>query len=305
VPLPRSGVMLPLAGLGTGTLPQERITGAVATFIRRGGRHLDTAVMYDNYAELRAGVVASGLEDRSSLVVTWKVMPLGRDYVNKAVDTALKELGVESLDLALLHWPGDITSGKLMHGKPIPDCVSKESDPASGGAVHSWQACRRESYAALLEERKAGRIRAVGVSNFAAKHLDDFASEGLEPPAVHQMEIHPLWHDDDMLVRARRDGTIIQGYGCLGGKHTGATLLRNEGFRKISLQTNKSPAQVLLRWAVQRGASVIAGGSSEKHIGDNLDIFDFELNPTQMDFMDSIDPDAMKRMYGPAPEEIL
>jgi len=296
----RMKVELPLAGLGTGTLARHRITGAVASFLRMGGRHLDTAAMYENYAEVRAGIEASGLLDLSQIVITSKMMPLGRHGVQKAVDEALTGLGVKHLDIALLHWPGDITSGKLMHGKPLPVCAEVLKD----GNV-SWQRCRVESYAALQEERNAGRVGAVGVSNFAPSHLDALEGEGYPPPAVHQLELHPFWRDDVLLQRHAIDGARVMAFGCLGGAHTGAPLLRQQGFKKIGERFEKTPAQILLRWAVQHGASVIAGGSSDAHMKENLDIFDFELTPEDMEFMDSNPPELMNKMYGPKPEEIL
>merc|ERR1719464_1533716 len=154
------------------------------------------------------------------------MMPLGRDYVQQAVAQALQELGVGRLAVALLHWPGDVPSGKLQHGAPLPACAAEE-----GG---SWRRCRVESYAALLGEQAEGRVGAVGVSNFAIRHLDDLAAERHSPPAVHQMELHPLWHDDALLERTQRDATQVQAYGCLGSVMTGATLLRQEGFQKIA-----------------------------------------------------------------------
>lgn len=299
-----SAVELPLLGLGTGTMPRQRVSGAVAEFLRLGGRHLDTAEMYDNYAEVRAGIEASGLANRPDLVVTGKVMPLGREHVRSAVHDALAGLGLDRIDVFLLHWPGDIASGKLMHGRPPPPCV-EQGQWLGEKSGPSWRRCRNESYAALLEEQATGRVRAVGVSNFALRHIDQLEEDGLPPLAAHQLELHPLWRDDGLLARHRRDGAQVMAYGCLGGAHTGASLLRQEGFKKIAARRGITAAQVLLRWAVQSGAAVIAGGSSAEHLKENINIFRFELDQEEMDFMSSMAPEFMTKMYGPMPTEIL
>lgn len=294
VPAGTAAVELPLVGLGTGTIRAHRVAAAVASFLRLGGRHLDTAVMYDNYATIRAGIEDSDVAP-SEVVVTGKMMPLGGQAVRDAISGALAGLGRARLEIALLHWPGDVPGGKLLHGAALPPCVEE------GG---SWARCRRESYAALLEEQRAGRVGAVGVSNFALKHLDELAALGYAAPAVHQLELHPHWRPDDLLLRSEHEGTQVQAYGCLGGAHTGAVLLRQEGFQKIAARRGITPAQVLLRWAVQLGASVLTGGSSDAHLQENMRLFDFSLEEEEMDFMGSNAPEAMKKMYGPEPSEI-
>eukprot|EP00929_Paragymnodinium_shiwhaense_P019959 TRINITY_DN13440_c0_g1_i1.p1 TRINITY_DN13440_c0_g1~~TRINITY_DN13440_c0_g1_i1.p1 ORF type:complete len:908 (-),score=176.21 TRINITY_DN13440_c0_g1_i1:470-3193(-) len=290
--------------LGTGTIAEQRVAGAVTDFLREGGRHLDLAQMYDNYASVRAGMEASGLGQAEHVALSWKVMPLGAAHIQQAVAEALKELKRERLDVAMLHWPGDISTGKLLRGAPLPPCATRLPE----GNV-SWMRCRLDSYMALMKERDAGRVGAVGVSNFAVKHLDDLQQAGLPAPAIHQLEMHPFWIDVAVLERSAQDGTPVMAYGCLGGAHTGATLLRGIGFKKIAQAASErakrtvTPAQVLLRWGVQQGAVVVTGGSSEAHIKQNLQIFDFDLIVPEMEFMGS--PGELVKSYGPHPEEIL
>lgn len=291
---------MPLAGLGTGTMKKFRVTDAVAAFLQRGGRHLDTAAMYNNYAAIRAGLEASGVQDLSDLVLTWKFMPLGAEELREGLRTALEALGRKRLEIALLHWPGDISAGKLMHGKPNPACV----EPLPDGLI-SWRRCRRESYGALLRAQREGLVVAVGVSNFSPLHLDQLEEDGHPQPAVHQLELHPIWPQDELLERHRMDNTAVVAFGCLGGAHTGAPLLRNQAFQKIAKRRGKTVAQLLLRFALQRGAAVLAGGSSDRHLEENLEIFDFDLDESEMTFMDSVDRGATHKMYGPLPEEIL
>lgn len=300
-------VSMPLMALGTGTMQLGRVAGAVATFLEHGGRHVDTAVMYDNYAETHAGLVASGLpaDVLNSVVFTWKVMPFGRDYVRREVHTAIKRLGLQRLDIALLHWPGDVTNGKLLHGYPLPECVELLQDAATGAVFHSWHACRLLSYEALLEEQALGRIAGVGVSNFALRHLDELAAAGFKAPAVHQMELNPILVDSALLQRCTEDGTQIQGYGLLGSKQSASGVLRNAGFRKVAEQVNKSVAQILLRWAVTMEVCAVAGGSTDEHIIENLDVFDFAFTQAQLDFFGSLNASASWRNYPPDPQLIL
>lgn len=292
-------VEMPQIALGTGTIDRTRLPAAVARFLQLGGRHFDTAMMYDSYKEIKLGIESSGLSNTSNLFFTGKVMPFGREEVKKAVSKALSELGVAAIDVFLLHWPGDISSGKLLHGQPLPPCAERQ-----GEEVH-WLKCRLESYAALDEEMKAGRVRAIGVSNFALRHLDDLLEAGFAPPAVHQLELHPYWHDEPKLQRAEEDRTQLQAYGCLGGAHMQGVLVQNLAARKIALAHNVTPAQVLLRYANQRGAVVITGGSSDVHIQENLNIFSFELNEVEMEFLDQLPDEEQNKLYGPMPEEIL
>merc|ERR1712100_720288 len=129
------------------------------------------------------------------------MMPLGRLGVRSAVDEALSGLGVQHLDIvASLAWR------HLFWEAHAGEAIASLYRTTSSGSV-SWQRCRTESYAALLEERDAGRIRAVGVSNFAPAHLDALQKEGYPPPAVHQLEMHPFWHDNELLKRHAADGT--------------------------------------------------------------------------------------------------
>jgi len=308
-PLSRSGDLplnIPLLGLGTGTLPNNAgaFETSVATFLRRGGRLLDTAVMYDNAKQLQMAIASSGIPSEE-VVITWKVMPFGYTYVVEQLTKALKDLGRKSLEIALLHWPGDVTNGKLRHGRPMPDCVSQVTHPETGVVMDNWQQCRLESYQALHHIQGEGYVRAVGVSNFALRHLHELEVAGFDPPAVHQTEVHPRYHDDAVVEHARQHGTQIQGYGCLGGRHTGARLLRDRVIENIAKQVGRSRAQVLLRFAVELGVVPMTAGSTEDHIDENMQIFDFNFTDIQREFLMSVAPEEMQRMYGPSPDQIL
>ena len=124
---PEDAVHLPFLGLGTGTLSQDRVTSVVTQFLSLGGRHLDTAVMYGNYDEIKLGIQASGHTNRSELVVTFKVMPFGRDYVKAKVEAAIEGMDLDYVDIGMLHWPGDVANGKLLHGASLPECVDEDA----------------------------------------------------------------------------------------------------------------------------------------------------------------------------------
>merc|ERR1712232_1110168 len=161
IALRNATLRLPLAGLGTVTIKSYRVRDAVAAFIQKGGRLLDTAAMYNNYAEIRLGLEASGVLDLSDLIITGKVMPFGHREVRAAILDALQALGRSQLEIGMLHWPGDISSGKLLHGKPLPPCAEVIGDSVF------WRRCREASYDALLELQSEGLIQVLGVSNFA------------------------------------------------------------------------------------------------------------------------------------------
>eukprot|EP00931_Biecheleriopsis_adriatica_P062148 TRINITY_DN37422_c0_g1_i1.p1 TRINITY_DN37422_c0_g1~~TRINITY_DN37422_c0_g1_i1.p1 ORF type:complete len:372 (+),score=83.16 TRINITY_DN37422_c0_g1_i1:947-2062(+) len=300
----KESVAMPVVALGTGTMAKQKVASSVAAFLSLGGRHLDTAAMYENYVQVREGIESSGLRDLSDLVITGKVMPLGREHVLAGIQEALAGLNVRSIDIMLLQWPGDNPAGKLLRGAPLPSCADRFE--RAGVVSVSWRRCRVESYKALVEEQAAGRVRAIGVSNFARRHLIDLDQEGLTKPAVHQLEFHPIWHEDTLLDISRAHGTEVQAYGCLGGAHTGAMLLRTEPILKTAARLNVTPAQVLLRWGLQRGLTLITGGSSEEHIRSNLDIFGFSLEPEDMEWLNEWIPSgSMQKSYGPISEEIL
>mmetsp|Transcript_87346 Transcript_87346/g.154859 ORF Transcript_87346/g.154859 Transcript_87346/m.154859 type:complete len:901 (+) Transcript_87346:27-2729(+) len=295
---------MPIVALGTGTMAIGRVANAVSTFIRQGGMHIDTAGMYDNYLEVREGIESSGIKDQSQIVITTKVMPLGRAHVVAAVRSALEGLKMTGVDIFLLHWPGDNNEGKLLHGAPLPSCARRFEK--EGVVSVSWRHCRIESYQALVEEQQAGRIQSIGVSNFAHRHLVDLEQEGLPTPAVLQMEFHPAWHEDKLVEYSLNRGTAVQGYGCLGGAVHGGRLMRADAIAKTAKRLNVSSAQVLHRWVLQKGVAIITGGSSDEHIRNNLELFHFDIIPQDMEWLDGWLPLGLDgKSYGPYPEQIL
>eukprot|EP00933_Yihiella_yeosuensis_P032607 TRINITY_DN2621_c3_g1_i4.p2 TRINITY_DN2621_c3_g1~~TRINITY_DN2621_c3_g1_i4.p2 ORF type:complete len:140 (+),score=28.24 TRINITY_DN2621_c3_g1_i4:83-502(+) len=138
------------------------------------------------------------------------------------------------------------------------------------------------------------------------RHLYDLQQNGLPRPAVHQMEMNPMWHDEELLQHSGNEGTAVQVYGCLGGSVTGGSLMKQEATRKTADRYKVTPGQVLLRWASQRGVTVITGGSSDSHIEENIGIFNFELIPGDADwFSNWVQKEDQKKAYRPLPDDIL
>ncbi|CAE8616155.1 unnamed protein product [Polarella glacialis] len=143
-------------------------------------------------------------------------------------------------------------------------------------------------------------------TNKPRRHLQDFAEAGLVPPAVHQMELHPLWHDDELLAFSAESGTHVQAYGCLGGAHTGAMLLRVPVMRKVAEREHMTVGQVLLRWVMQHSYSLISGGSSDAHLKENMNSLNLQVPQKDITWFDQwIPKENMQKSYGPHPEEII
>ncbi|HKH12775.1 MAG TPA: aldo/keto reductase [Rubrobacter sp.] len=242
------GEMVPSLGMGTYRLTGEECAGAVGLALSLGYRHLDTAQMYGNEAEVGRGIEDSGV-DRGELFITTKVWPSDyeHDKVISKTRESLKKLRAEYLDLLLMHWPGD--------GVPLG-----------------------ETLGAMRELQEDGSVRHVGVSNFspalveeAAGHVDVFCN---------QVEYHAYRRQDALLGQAREMDYLLVAYRPLsrGGVENDATL------REIGRAHGKTAAQVALRWLVQQEkVSAIPKAAGEAHLQANLDVFDFELSEEEMD----------------------
>ena len=252
------GDMMPVVGLGTWTLKGDACSEAVREALTAGYRHIDTAEMYANEEDVRRGIEASGVA-RGDLFITSKAWRdhLHRDDVVAACEGSLKRLGTDYLDLYLIHWPN----------KDVP---------------------LEETFEGFKELLERGLVRAVGVSNFSMKLLDEalLVADRLGVPlSVNQVEFHPFLYQQSLLEHCKERGVQVVGYSPLarGGVVDDDTLVRIAGERKVS------PAQVALRWALQRGLVVIPKGSSSNHILTNLDVFGFSLGEEEMKVIDGLD----------------
>jgi diketogulonate reductase-like aldo/keto reductase len=240
-----NGVEIPQLGFGVFQVPEDETAEAVTRALAAGYRSIDTAAAYGNEAGVGQAIKASGIP-RDELFVTTKLWnsEQGYDSALKAFDASMAELGLERLDLYLIHWPV----------------------PAAGKFVETWKAFEK-----LLAD---GRVRAIGVSNFQPAHLRRLLDEGLTVPAVNQIELHPQLQQATLRAFHTEHGIATEAWSPLA---QGGVLDAPE-ITKIAAKHGKTPAQVVLRWHLQLANVVIPKSVTPQRIKENIEVFDFELD---------------------------
>lgn len=276
-----NGVEMPALGLGVYQSSSEETTGAVETAIADGYRLIDTAAAYFNERQVGEGIRRSGI-DRSEIFVTTKlwISDYGYDSALRAFDVSLRKLGLDYLDLYLLHWP-----------------MPSDFDTT----VASYQAAKK-----LLAE---GRVRAIGVCNHSAKHLENLIDRTEVVPAVNQVELHPFFIQRELRDAHSRLGIVTQAWSPLGGVNVYAPAdpnavknpLEHPVIVALAARYGKTPAQVMLRWHIEHGFSAIPKSVRPERIAENIDIFDFKLTPEEITAIDAIDTGVRG---GPDPEVV-
>jgi len=264
------GGRIPQLGFGVFKIPPEETAAAVKAALETGYRHIDTAEMYGNEREVGQGVRDAGV-DRADVFVTSKLnngfhRP---DDARRAFDDTLSALGSDYVDLFLIHWP-------------LPTLYD-------GDFVSTWH---------VLEEfAKDGRARSIGVSNFQVPHLERLARESSVVPAVNQIEIHPYFTNEEVRAYGREHGIATEAWSPIAR----GTVLDDPVVERIANAANKSPAQVVLRWHVQRGDIVFPKSVSRRRMRSNFELFDFELGESDMDALSILDRGESGRT-GPNPD---
>ncbi|MFI5928805.1 aldo/keto reductase [Micromonospora sp. NPDC051543] len=263
-----NGVDIPQLGFGVFQIPDDQTTVAVTAALEAGYRSIDTAAVYGNEAGVGRALTASGLP-REELFVTTKLWNADQGYDNalRAFDASLAKLGLDYVDLYLIHWP----------------------TPARDLYLESWRALER-----LAAE---GRIRAAGVSNFQPAHLDRLLDSSALTPAVNQIELHPGLQQDDLRAFHRQHGIATEAWSPLAQ----GAVLDDQAITKIATRTGKTPAQVVLRWHLQLGNIVIPKSVTPSRIRQNLEVFDFELTEEDMTSIATIDRGLRT---GPHPDQL-
>lgn len=245
------GPAMPLLGLGVWQVPEgPACVNAVRWALELGYRHVDTAQAYRNEESVGTALKDSGL-DRDEVFVTTKFLPSGDDPVG-ALEQSLRRLGLDQVDLYLVHWP-------------------------QGGPERAWSGMQRA--------HELGYARSIGVSNFSQDELDTVVRLGGVRPAVNQVNYNPTAHRRALLEACDRHGVVLEAYSPLG---TGR-LLADPTVDAVAKRIGRSPAQVLLRWCVQRGVPVLPKSTHRERIQANAEIFDFELGVEDMLRLDDLD----------------
>ncbi|WP_371068883.1 aldo/keto reductase [Sediminibacillus sp. JSM 1682029] len=264
-----NGTKMPWLGLGVFKVEEgPELVEAVKTAITEGYRSIDTAAIYGNETGvgegIREGIQAAGIR-REDLFVTSKVWNDGLDYDGtvQAFETSLEKLGLDYLDLYLIHWPG---KGKY-----------------------------KQAWNALEELYKKGRIRAIGVSNFQVHHLEELMKDAAIKPAINQVERHPKLTQSDLLTYCQQHGIQLEAWSPL----MQGQILDNPVLREIAAKYDKSPAQVILRWDLQQKIVLIPKSTKAHRIKENANLFDFELTKEDIEQIDNLNED---HRVGPDPD---
>lgn len=257
-----NGISMPLVGFGTYKIRgKELIFSVVKAALQAGYRSFDTAAVYKNECELGEALKhylpEFGLK-REDIFITSKLSPRdqGSEKCKHAVEASLASLKVDYLDLFLIHWPG---CQKL-----------KPSDPAN-------RELRTQSWAALEEIYKSGKVRAIGVSNYTLTHLTHLIGQASVVPHVNQVEYHPHYPQEELKLFCDSQGIHLQAYSSLGTTVKESPLLKDSVVACVAIKYSSSPAQVLLRWATQQGIGVLPKSTNQDHIKQNIQL-DFDLS---------------------------
>lgn len=262
-----SGYEMPVFGLGTYALEDDVCVDSVYTAIQEGYKLIDTAYMYHNEEAVGEAVrkaIDNGLVTREEMFITTKLYPNQFDNPEGAIEQALEKLDIGYIDLMLLHHPGD-------------------------GDVSAYKAIEK-----YIED---GKIRSVGLSNWYIKELDAFLPQVDTVPALIQNEIHPYYQELEVVPYIQSKGIVVEGWYPLGGRGHQTELLTDPVLEEIADSHEKTVAQVILRWNVQRGVIVIPGSSNPEHIAENIAIFDFELTEDEIEKIMSLEKNEKHDWY--------
>lgn len=255
-----NNISMPQIGLGVYLMPSDQTAENVSHALESGYRLIDTAAAYGNEEGVGQGIKQSGLP-REEIFVTTKLWNSEHQYDKalKAFETSLQKLGLEYIDLYLIHWP-----------LPMEDQY-----------LDAWKA--------LEKIYKDGRAKAIGVSNFKQNHIDRLLQESEIVPAVLQIEIHPTFNQPELRQYASEHNIQVESWYPLGGQKSVGELLKLPLIVNMAQKYHKTPAQIVLRWHIELGLVTIPKSSHPARVKENIDIFDFQLTQDEVQAISALD----------------
>ena len=250
-----NGQKIPQLGYGVYLIPPEETEQCVLEALKVGYRHIDTAHMYGNEKEVGAAIKKSGIP-RNELFITSKlwITEYGEGVTLPAIDKMLKRLGLDYIDLVLLHFP-------------FKDYIGAYKD--------------------LEKAYEQGKVKSIGISNFENQKLEELCDIAKIKPVLNQIELHPYFQQNELTKRMEKYNTKIEAWAPLG--HALTTIFEEETIKKLAEKYKKTPAQIILRWDIQRGIIAIPKSQKAERIKENFEIFDFEMTEEEMKEIDNLD----------------
>ncbi|RNA36597.1 glyoxal reductase [Brachionus plicatilis] len=257
----KNGIKMPTIGLGTSLrhkpnkVDNQQFVESVKHALKIGYRHLDTAKCYNNEHLIGQAIKESGIDRKDVFLVT-KLFPddMGYDKTLKAFDKSCKQLKVEYIDLYLIHFPAKLRG--------------------QNNDLEKSRQVRLETWKALEKLHSDGKCRAIGVSNFMQRHLEEIIDAGMTIPSVNQCEFHPYYNNRELYDYCTKIGIQFEGYSPLGK----GNLLNDPVVLELSKKYSKSCAQILLNWSIRNNVVTIPGSTNHERIEENFNIFDFSLS---------------------------
>jgi diketogulonate reductase-like aldo/keto reductase len=259
------GNVIPQLGFGVWQVPNEEAAKVVGTAISTGYRSIDTAAIYGNEIGVGAAITASPVH-RTELFITTKLWNDQHTNARSALNESLSRLGLDQVDLYLIHWP----------------------KPRQNAYVEAWKA--------LVKLKEEGRAKSVGVSNFTVSHLKRIIDATGVAPSVNQIELHPGFQQEELAAYHTEHGIITESWSPLGQ----GTLLENATLKALAQKHGRTPAQVVIRWHLDRGYIVIPKSATPSRIRENFDVFDFSLDADDLAKIAALD--RKDGRIGPDPE---
>ncbi len=257
-----NGIEIPCVGFGTWQTPDgETAVNSVKAALEAGYRHIDTAAVYGNEESVGRAIAESGVA-REDIFVTSKLWNSNRGYESTlaAFDETMKKLGLDYLDLYLIHWPANKTQ------------------------FENWDEINLATWRAMIELYRAGKIRAIGVSNFLPHHLESLMQTEVVP-AINQIEFHPGFMQSETVEYCKKNGIVVEAWSPLG---TGR-MLNNETLIAIAKKYDKSVAQLCIRWCLQNGTLPLPKSVTPSRIAENTGVFDFVISDEDMALINAIE----------------